>query len=51
VEWPERAAEALGEPDLEAELEYAGRGRRLHLRAGTPAGRNWLEQLARQAGA
>jgi tRNA threonylcarbamoyladenosine biosynthesis protein TsaE len=51
VEWPERAAEALGEPDLEAELEYSGRGRRLHLGAGTQAGRNWLEQLAREAGA
>ena len=49
VEWPERAAGALGTPDVETELEYAGAGRRLCLRAGTQAGRSWLDPLAREA--
>jgi tRNA threonylcarbamoyladenosine biosynthesis protein TsaE len=50
VEWPERAGGALGTADLEAELAYAGSGRRLRLRAGTPAGQAWLERLAHRLG-
>ena len=50
VEWPERAGRALGTADLEAELTYAGSGRRLRLRAGTPAGQAWLDGLARRLG-
>ncbi len=50
VEWPERAGDTLGAPDLAADLEYAGNGRRLRLRASTEAGRDWLACLAREAG-
>jgi len=46
VEWPERACEALGVPDLEAKIAYAGSGRRLSLRAATGAGQAWLEGVA-----
>jgi tRNA threonylcarbamoyladenosine biosynthesis protein TsaE len=50
VEWPERAGESLGTADVEAELSYAGSGRRLRLRAGTPGGQAWLDGLARRLG-
>ena len=50
VEWPERAGEALGAADLEAELSYRGNGRQLLLRAGTSAGQAWLDGLAIRLG-
>ncbi|MGL6161151.1 tRNA (adenosine(37)-N6)-threonylcarbamoyltransferase complex ATPase subunit type 1 TsaE [Microbulbifer sp.] len=38
VEWPERGAGVLPDADLLAELEVAGRGRQLHVRAQSDAG-------------
>lgn len=46
VEWPERAAGALGVADLEAMLAYRGTGRTLTLEAHTAAGERWLAALA-----
>jgi tRNA threonylcarbamoyladenosine biosynthesis protein TsaE len=46
VEWPERAGAALPPPDVEVHLEYAGEGRRAHLRAFTPSGEAWLSSLS-----
>lgn len=46
VEWPERAGEALGRPDLEIELEYSGPGRRLRVKASGGVGRAWLEAFS-----
>jgi tRNA threonylcarbamoyladenosine biosynthesis protein TsaE len=43
VEWPERAGQALGKPDLSARLAHQGSGRRISLEAGSPSGRAWLE--------
>ena len=43
VEWPERAGGALGEPDLAAQLEHEGTGRRISLAARGESGRAWLE--------
>jgi tRNA threonylcarbamoyladenosine biosynthesis protein TsaE len=43
VEWPERAGEALGLPDLSAILEHEGTGRRISLAAGSQSGQAWLE--------
>lgn len=45
LEWPERAARALGPVDLACVIRYAGTGRRVELRPGTPAGGAWLELL------
>jgi tRNA threonylcarbamoyladenosine biosynthesis protein TsaE len=42
VEWPERAGPTLAPADLELTLEIPGRGRRAHLRSGSPAGEAWL---------
>jgi tRNA threonylcarbamoyladenosine biosynthesis protein TsaE len=42
VEWPERAGRALGEPDLAAQLEHEGTGRRISLAARGQSGRAWL---------
>ena len=42
VEWPERAGAALGTPDLSAELEHQGAGRRISLSARAESGREWL---------
>ncbi len=42
VEWPERAAGLLGEPDLEVRLEFLGAGRRATLIAHSAAGSEWL---------
>jgi tRNA threonylcarbamoyladenosine biosynthesis protein TsaE len=42
VEWPERAAGALGTQDLVAKLAHDGAGRRLWLEAATQSGRDWL---------
>lgn len=46
VEWPERAAGALGVADLGATLAYLGTGRKLTLEAHTAAGERWLAALA-----
>lgn len=52
VEWPERAAGALGAADLALRLDLAGAGRRAELSAGSPRGEGWLGNLAaRQAAA
>ena len=45
VEWPERAGTALGPVDLHCRIEYADRGRRLHLTARSPHGEAWLGAL------
>ncbi|HDK03015.1 MAG TPA: tRNA (adenosine(37)-N6)-threonylcarbamoyltransferase complex ATPase subunit type 1 TsaE [Gammaproteobacteria bacterium] len=48
VEWPERGAGLLPSGDLVLRLTYAGPGRRVCLRAGTPAGAAVLAALAEQ---
>ena len=45
VEWPERVGAALGTPDVELRLDFAGSGRRAQLVSGTPAGEAWLSSL------
>ena len=45
VEWPERGSAALPPADLNIELALRGSGRAAALRAGSPAGRDWLAQL------
>jgi tRNA threonylcarbamoyladenosine biosynthesis protein TsaE len=45
VEWPERAGGYLGAADIACHIEYEGRGRRIRLTAGTPAGDRWLQAL------
>ena len=47
VEWPERAGEALGNPDLKAQLALEGLGRRVSLQAAGESGRRWLESSLR----
>lgn len=49
VEWPERAGDALGTPDVLATLAHHGTGRQLRLEAHTPAGRGWLGSLSSAA--
>ena len=46
VEWPERAAGVLPQPDVELRIEGRGRGRRVTLQAHSDAGRAALETLA-----
>lgn len=46
VEWPEKAAGLLSEPDLMVRLEILDEGRALTLTAGTEAGRRCIESLA-----
>lgn len=48
VEWPERGAGGLPAADLEVGLTMRGTGREAILRAGTDAGRDWLDALARK---
>ena len=48
VEWPERAAGRLGQPDLEVDLAYADPGRHATLRAGTSRGVQLLATVAAQ---
>ena len=43
VEWPERAAGALGTADLQLQLALEGPGRRISLAAAGASGRSWLE--------
>jgi tRNA threonylcarbamoyladenosine biosynthesis protein TsaE len=42
IEWPERAAGALPQPDLTIGLEIAGEGRDAMLTASSPQGDGWL---------
>jgi tRNA threonylcarbamoyladenosine biosynthesis protein TsaE len=49
VEWPERAASALPPADLEVRLAVAGCGRSVGLRANSPAGLSWLNDLSETA--
>lgn len=46
IEWPERGAGALPEPDLRIELAIAQAGRSVSLRAETDRAVRWLESLA-----
>jgi tRNA threonylcarbamoyladenosine biosynthesis protein TsaE len=43
VEWPERAAGALGTADLQLQMALEGPGRRISLAAAGESGRSWLE--------
>jgi tRNA threonylcarbamoyladenosine biosynthesis protein TsaE len=45
IEWPERAGDLLGAPDLLIELAYAGNGRTAALEAHTEKGVTWLNAL------
>lgn len=45
IEWPERAAELLSDPDLSIELVYQSAGRRATLSALTGKGLEWLTAL------
>ena len=45
IEWPERAGELLGVPDMLIELSYAGDGRIASLTAPTKKGVSWLTNL------
>lgn len=49
VEWPERAAGAIGVADLELRLGLHGGGRRAALAAGSARGALWLDKLAATA--
>lgn len=42
VEWPERAGDLLGAPDLEVRLAYRGEGRAAELASHSPQGEAWL---------
>ena len=46
VEWPERAGNALPQPDLEVTLAYSGEGREVDVQAHSPAGERCLASLA-----
>jgi tRNA threonylcarbamoyladenosine biosynthesis protein TsaE len=45
IEWPERAGDYLGHPDLLIQLIYAGQGRRATLSAYTVRGLQWIDAL------
>jgi tRNA threonylcarbamoyladenosine biosynthesis protein TsaE len=45
VEWPERAGDLLGPPDVDALLQFSGEGRIARLEARSPSGRSWLSAL------
>ena len=45
VEWPERVGAALGNPDLELQLDFAPAGRRARLFSRTPSGEAWLSSF------
>jgi tRNA threonylcarbamoyladenosine biosynthesis protein TsaE len=49
VEWPERGGAVLGEPDLSVRLEHRAPGRGLQAKAGTKAGREWLDRWSSAA--
>ncbi|MGH8123592.1 MAG: tRNA (adenosine(37)-N6)-threonylcarbamoyltransferase complex ATPase subunit type 1 TsaE [Rudaea sp.] len=46
TEWPERAGEALPEPDLLVRLAHAGARRALQMEARSARGERWLSRLA-----
>jgi tRNA threonylcarbamoyladenosine biosynthesis protein TsaE len=48
LEWPERAAGRLGEPDLALKLSYEGEGRRIELEPRSSAGQALAAQLSGQ---
>jgi tRNA threonylcarbamoyladenosine biosynthesis protein TsaE len=45
VEWPEKAGELLGPPDLDVLLQFSGEGRKASLEARSAAGASWLSSL------
>ena len=45
VEWPEKAGDLLGPPDLHIWLDFDGDSRTARLGARTPAGEAWLSSL------
>ena len=45
VEWPEKAGELLGSPDLDVLLQFSGAGRAARVEAHSAAGRSWLSAL------
>ena len=45
IEWPERAADLLGYPDLLIQLSYSGQGRHAILSAHTGKGLQWIDAL------
>ncbi|MEZ5529620.1 MAG: tRNA (adenosine(37)-N6)-threonylcarbamoyltransferase complex ATPase subunit type 1 TsaE [Porticoccaceae bacterium] len=49
VEWPERGAGMLPEPDFRVVINAAGSGRRLMISAGTVRGEQVIEELTAQA--
>ena len=46
VEWPEKAGQALPQPDMRLQLAHDKQGRTVHLQAASPVGQQWLEALA-----
>jgi tRNA threonylcarbamoyladenosine biosynthesis protein TsaE len=49
VEWPEKGAGAVPNPDVDLRLEYQGDGRRAQLQSLTLAGDEWLGKLGDDA--
>ena len=45
VEWPEKAGDLLGPPDVDVLLQFAGEGRKARLEARTATGVSWLSSL------
>ena len=45
VEWPEKAGDLLGPPDLDVLLQFSSEGRTARLEARSEAGRSWLSSL------
>ena len=45
VEWPEKAGELLGPPELDVHLQFSGEGRKASLEARSAAGASWLSSL------
>ncbi len=45
VEWPEKAGDLLGSPDLDVLLQFAGEGRAAALLARSAVGASWLSSL------
>jgi tRNA threonylcarbamoyladenosine biosynthesis protein TsaE len=50
IEWPERGAGALPEPDVHVALRVAPEAHPAHARAGSPLGEAWLAAAADAAG-
>lgn len=45
VEWPEKAGDLLGAPDIGVSLQFSGEARKASLQARTAAGASWLSSL------